>query len=261
MNINTGKTIRLGNLINPNNQRALWLDLSITGEVGAKMSFRDFYKNITVLGQHCDGAIVNPGFLEKAGELFGGAQRWAPIVRADWTNYRRPDGFCLPGKPIQRVMICDVEDALRLGAEAICARFIMDVDDAFEAENVLSISRLVRAAEPQGLPVIAEICPVGENINGRDFGAIVKLGIACLLEAGVEALIIPACLPEIQAEIAAWVDIPLIIKTDKLPDVTTLINSTNGFLLRETSIGEPAFAAELEELYCRMQTREGGVCR
>lgn len=259
MNINTGKTIRLGNLINPKDQRALWLDLSIAGEIGVKESFRDFYKNIAVLGQHSDGAIVNPGLLEKAGELFGGARRWAPIVRADWTNYRRPAEFCLPGKPIQRVMICDVEDALRLGAEAICARFIMGVSDEFESENVQSISRLARAAESCGLPVIAEICPVGENINGRDFGAIVKLGVACLLEAGVEVLIIPACSSESLAEITAWVDIPLIIKTDKLPDIGVPIN--NGYLLDENMIARPEFIAELEELYCRIHTGTGGKCQ
>ncbi|PIS27497.1 MAG: hypothetical protein COT43_10260 [Candidatus Marinimicrobia bacterium CG08_land_8_20_14_0_20_45_22] len=82
MNISTGKAIRLGNLINPKDRRALWLDLSIAGKTGAKTSYRDFYKTIAVLGQHCDGAIVNPGFLEKAGELFGGTRRWAPIVLA-----------------------------------------------------------------------------------------------------------------------------------------------------------------------------------
>jgi len=257
--INTGKTIRLGHLINPDNQRALWLDLSIAGEIGAKTSFRDFYNIITVLGQHCDGAIVNPGFLEKAGELFGGTRRWAPIVRADWTNYRRSAGFCLPGKPIQRVMVCDAEDALRLGAEAICARFIMGVSDEFESENVQSIARLTRAAEPCGLPVIAEICPVGENIKGRDFGAVVKLGIACLLEAGVDVLIIPPCAPESLTEITAWVDIPLILKTDKLPDIDFPIN--NGYLLSENMIAGPEFAVELDELYGRMHTGEGGECR
>ena len=259
MNINTGKTIRLGNLIDPKDQRALWLDLTIAGETGGMVSYQDFYKAIAGFSQYCDGAIVNPGFLEKAGELFGGARRWAPIVRADWTNYRRPDGFCLPGKPIQRVMICDVEDALRLGAEAICARFIMGVSDEFESENIKSVSHLARVAESCGLPVIAEICPVGENINGRDFGAIVKLGVACLLEAGVEVLIIPACSSESLAEITAWVDIPLIIKTDKLPDTGVPIN--NGYLLDENMIARPEFVTELEELYCRIHTGEEGKCQ
>jgi DhnA family fructose-bisphosphate aldolase class Ia len=256
---NTGKIIRLGNLINPQDQRALWLDLSISGEFGAQTSFQNFIKIIAVLGQHADGAIVNPGFLEKSAELFGGAYRWAPIVRADWTNYRRPDGFCLPAKPIQRVMVCDVEDALRLGAEAICARFIMGVSDEFEAENVQSIARLARAAEPCGLPVIAEICPVCENIKNRDFGAVVKLGVACLLEAGVDVLIIPPCTPESLAEISAWVDIPLILKTDKLPDIDFPIN--NRYLLSENMITGPEFAAELEELYCRIHTGKGGECQ
>jgi class I fructose-bisphosphate aldolase len=259
LSINTGKTIRLGNLINPNNQHAIWLDLSITGEVGAKTSFQDLYKNIAVLGQYSDGVIVNPGLLEKAADFFGGARRWTPIIRADWTNYRRPAEFCLPGKPIRRVMICDVEDALRLGADAVCARFIMGVSDEFESENVQSIARLTRAAEPCGLPVIAEICPVGENIRGRDFGAIVKLGVACLLEAGVDILIIPPCTPESLAEITAWSDIPLIIKTDMLPEIGSSIK--NGYLLSEKMIERPEFVAEFEELYRRMYAYEGGLCQ
>ncbi|PIS27498.1 MAG: hypothetical protein COT43_10265 [Candidatus Marinimicrobia bacterium CG08_land_8_20_14_0_20_45_22] len=158
-------------------------------------------------------------------------------------------------------MICDPEDALRLGAEAICARFIMGVGDEFEAANVQSIARLARAAEPQGLPVIAEVCPVGEKISGRDFGTVVKLGIACLLEAGVEVLIIPTCAPESMAEIAAWVDISLIIKCDKLPDTVPLSKLSNGFLLSISLINESTFAVELEELYRQTHACKGGVCQ
>ena len=258
MKINTGKAIHLGNLIDPQDGRGLWLDLSAPAGIGVVEGLQNFSEAISQINTICDGVIVNPGTLEKSAELFGGARRSAPVVRVDWTNYRRGSNFCLPGKPIQHVMISDVEDALRLGAEAVLIRHIMGVEDEFEAENVSAIATLARESDRHGLPVIVEICPVGDQIRGKNFDAIVKLGVACMLEAGVDGLIVPPCSPDVLREIGEWADIPLILKSDELPELNQLESVfTAGFagiLLSEAILGKSDFIADLANLYNRIHS-------
>lgn len=170
----------------------------------------------------------------------------------------RDKEFCLPATDIRRVTISNVEDALNIGATAILVRYIMGMEDEFEAENVRSISLLARSADRNGLPVIVEICPTGDQIRGKNFDAIVKLGVACMLEAGVDGLIVPPCSPDVLREIGDWADIPLILKTDELPALNQLESVfTTGFagiLLSEAILGKSDFIADLANLYNRIHS-------
>jgi len=212
LNINVGKTIRLGGLFDPTDHRSLIIDTSKTASVGAVPGLENFEKTVSKINTICDGIIVNPGQLEHHADLLGGA-RWAtPIVRLDWTNYFRDESFCLPAADIHRVMISGVEDALRMGASAAVMRYLMGFDDEFEAENVRSVSQQAKDAYRESLPFIVEICPLGPKVDTHNYNGTVKLGVACMLEAGVDVLILPDCSPELLREIADWSDIPVIIR-------------------------------------------------
>jgi len=260
LKINVGKTIRIGDIINPDNQRGLWIDTSITASVGSVTGLENFRDTISIINTHCDGIIVNPGQLEHQAELLGGSRRAAPIVRLDWTNYFRDERFCLPAKQIHRVLISSIEDALTLGASAAVVRYLMGLDDEFEAKNVQSISFTAKEAYRESLPLIVEICPVGEKVDARNFDNTIKLGVACILEVGADCLIIPECSSETIREIGNWVDIPVLFKNSKVPDLAmqnqVLNAGLSGFLIDETIFADSGYSKELQNCFENIHSKK-----
>lgn len=260
MKINIGKTIRLGDLIDPTDHRSLVIDTSITASVGAVSGLENFKETVSKINTICDGIIVNPGQLEHYGELLGGSHRASPIVRLDWTNYYRDRSFCLPAKQIHRILISSVDDALTVGASATVVRYLIGMDDEFEAENVRSISLTAKDAYREALPLIVELCMVGEKVNDKNFDGAVKLGVACMLEVGADGLIIPECSPETTQEIGAWADIPVLLRSSEIPDLTMQNHVFNGgfsgILLRENIFSESGFAKKISNCFNNIHTKE-----
>lgn len=212
MIVNTGKMVRLHDLINPRTDNCLLVDTSVTSGVGAVEGLEHFHDTVTGINEICDGIIVNPGQLEHHAELFGGSRRATPLVRLDWTNYFRKADFCLPAKTVYRIMISDVEDALQLGASAGVVRYMMGFDDDFEARNIESISHVAKKAYREAFPILVEIGPFGYKVSQHNLEDTIKLGVACMLEIGIDGIIIPDCPIEIMRIIGEWTDIPVIIR-------------------------------------------------
>ena len=70
--------------------------------------------------------------------------------------------FFLPGIPNRDYQIAFIEDALRLGADAIA--MTITVGTEHQGELAAMLGRLVRDAAPVGLPVITHIYPKGELV-------------------------------------------------------------------------------------------------
>jgi DhnA family fructose-bisphosphate aldolase class Ia len=70
--------------------------------------------------------------------------------------------FFLPGIPRRDYQIGFVEDALRLGADAVA--MTITVGTEHQGELAAMLGRLVRDAAPVGLPVITHIYPKGEMV-------------------------------------------------------------------------------------------------
>lgn len=260
MKINVGKTIRFGDLFNPDDRRCLGVDTSVAASVGAVSGLENFRSSINDITRICDAVIVNPGQLEHHAEMLGGSHQAAPIVRLDWTNYFRDKQFCLPAKQIHRVMISSIGDALTLGASAAVVRYLMGMDDEFEAENVQSISFTAKDAYRESLPLIIEICPVGEKVDTRNFDNTIKLGVACMLEVGADGLIIPECSSATIREIGCWADIPVLIKLLKVPDLTMQNQAfkagLSGFLIDETILSNSGFAQTLRSCFENIHSKK-----
>ena len=252
MNINVGKTIRLGDLFDPTDHSSLIIDTSITASLGAVSGLENIKKTVSKINTICDGIIVNPGQLEHHADLLGGARRAAPIVRLDWTNYTRDESFCLPAVDIHRVLISGVEDALRLGASAVLMRYLMGFDDEFEAENVQSVSLQAKDAYRESLPFIVEICPLGPKVDTHNYDGTLKLGVACMLEAGADVLILPDCSPELLREIANWSDIPVIIRIKNSKDSDKvkqkMITGISGVLISEELFDDMEYQETLRQI-------------
>jgi len=217
VNINVGKNIRMSDFIDSKDNRCLMLDLTVPSSVGARPGTEDISETLGTCSSVFDGIILNPGQLEHHATLIGGKMRAAPLVQIDWTNaFRDKDSF-LPASAVTRVTISDGEDALRLGASGVVARFLLGFGEDLESESIQSISLLARECYRLSLPLVVDIQPVGDKISDDNFLGSVKLGTSFMMEAGADALILPDCDAETCSLLGKWVTIPVLLRLEGIP--------------------------------------------
>jgi DhnA family fructose-bisphosphate aldolase class Ia len=217
VNINVGKNIRMSDFIDSKDKRCLMLDLTLSSSVGAQPGTEDISEPLRKYVGTFDGIILNPGQLEHHATLIGGKMRAAPLVRIDWTNaYRDKDSF-LPASTVTRVTISDGKDALRLGASAVVATFLLGFGEDLESESIQSISLLARECYRLSLPLIVDIRPIGDKVTDDNYMGSIKLGTSFMMEAGADALILPDCDAETCALLGKWATIPVLLRLDDIP--------------------------------------------
>ena len=195
------------------------LDLTVSSSVGSAPGMEDISAVLSRTNTLFDAMILNPGQLEHHSALIGGKMRAAPLVRIDWTNAYRDKEFCLPASAVTRVEMSDGEDALRLGASAVVATFLLGFGEDLEAENIRSISLLARECYRLSLPLVVDIRPIGDKITSDNYTGSIKLGTSFMMEAGADALILPDCDAETCALIGGWSTIPVVLRLDEIPDI------------------------------------------
>jgi DhnA family fructose-bisphosphate aldolase class Ia len=213
MQTHIGKSIRISDILN---SKSLLLDTTIASCVGATPHLEDLPGVLHNCNGIFDGIIVNPGQMEHLSTELSGKNRAAPLVRVDWTNAYRDEDFCLPASDVKRVEISQAEDIMALGGSAAVATLLMGFGDEFEAENIRSISRLLRASYELSLPVFIDVRPIGPAVNEVNFEDTIKLSVSFMMEAGADALIVPDCSQETLKLIGSWSTVPVIVRSDQL---------------------------------------------
>lgn len=211
MQTHIGKSIRLSDILHTN---STLLDTTITSSIGATPNLENLKKTLHQCSRIFNGIILNPGQMAHLAGEMGGKNRAAPLVRIDWTNAYRDANFCLPVSEVKRVEISNAKDVMQLGGSAAVATLLMGFSDDFEAENVQSISKLLRESYDLSLPVIVDIRAVGPKISDVNFEDTVKLGVSFMMEGGADALIIPQCSDDCLKLITKWATVPVVVRTD-----------------------------------------------
>lgn len=262
MEIDIGKTIRISDFVDAVDGRALILDTTLPGSVGATPGLEHAAEALQEVTDIVDGLIVNPGQAEHHADLLGGRRRASPLVRVDWSNAFRGQDFCLPASEFKHLFISDAEDAMALGASAAVASFFMGYGDEAEARNIESLSLLARECTRLALPLVVDIRPIGFKVGPHNFEESVKLGLSFMQELGADVLIIPPCSAGTCATIGNWIAVPVLVRLEEFPDN----EQVNGFLaagLRGLVLGEKVFAArgyveQLESLAHHLHPRRLG---
>lgn len=221
MQAHIGKSIRISDILN---SKSLLLDTTIASCVGATPHLEDLPGELHNCNGIFDGIIVNPGQMEHLSTELSGKNRAAPLVRVDWTNAYRDQDFCLPVSNVKRVEISQAEDVMALGGAAAVVTLLMGFGDEFEAENIRSISRLIRASYEMSLPIFVDIRPIGPGVNEVNFEDTIKLSVSFMMEAGADVLIVPNCSHEMLKLIGNWSTIPVIVRSDQLLSLTEVEN-------------------------------------
>lgn len=188
--LNSGKTIRLGRILHPQRSRAAVVAFDHGLHLGAIPGVADPGAMLEHLAEAgADAFLVAPGQARMYASVFTGRGAPALILRVDWTNrWRAPEAL---GSKEGRVrMIASVEDALRLGADAVLSYVFFGYGDPdVEARQVEVVARLTAACEALGVGCILEPMArgklVGDDIYRADH---IALGARIASELGADLL-------------------------------------------------------------------------
>lgn len=165
MSANYGKAIRMGRIINPKSGRAVCVAFDHGLDIGPMPGIVDARKAMAKLVEGgADAVLVAPGIARLCADMFTGKNAPALILRLDWTNIWRPIEHLSYAEGRTRV-IATVEDALRLGADAVLSFMFIGYDDPdVEADEVAKNGLIARQCEVLGIPHFME--PMARGAKG-----------------------------------------------------------------------------------------------
>jgi fructose-bisphosphate aldolase, class I len=153
----TGKALRLSRILKGGGQRSASFAFDHGLQGAALDGALDLQAGIALaVGAHLDAIILSPGALERAGELLASHARPSVIMRVDQTTMWRLGGLTGSNEGHTR-LIASVEDAVRLGADAvICYMFTGHKDPRLEVKSVEIAGEVASRARRWGMPIIVE---------------------------------------------------------------------------------------------------------
>ncbi|MBN1679677.1 MAG: fructose-bisphosphate aldolase [Anaerolineae bacterium] len=187
---NAGKMIRLGRVIDPSDQRAAVVAFDHGLHIGIIPGVENPGDTLALLaGAGADAFLVGPGVARTFAHVFAGHGAPGLILRLDWTNrWRSPD--MLGSEEGRGRLIASVEDAARLGADAVLVYMFVGYEDPdAEARQVEDVARLAQACERLGIGCIIEPMPRGKRADHDIYGAdFVAMGARMACEIGADVL-------------------------------------------------------------------------
>lgn len=150
-----GKQIRLERIINRNTRRTVIVPMDhgmSIGPISGLINVRDAIQKVSEGGAN---AIVEHKGLVKAGHRGQGKDIGLIIHLSASTS--------LSTYPNAKTLICTVEEALKLGADAVSIQ--VNLGNGGEKEMLRDFGRVSYDARTWGMPLLAMIYPRGENIK------------------------------------------------------------------------------------------------
>jgi 2-amino-4,5-dihydroxy-6-oxo-7-(phosphooxy)heptanoate synthase len=151
----TGKALRISRLSRHNDNRFMFIPLDHSfseGPIAANSGFSELVREIVAGG--ADGLIVHKG---RARTLpVEVLNRCALIVHLSASTRHAPEAN-------DKVLVGDVEDALRIGADAVSVH--INIGSHTEKEQLADVGAIASACDRWGMPLIAMVYPRGPRIS------------------------------------------------------------------------------------------------
>ena len=190
MTADCGKALRLGRIIDPKSKRAVCVAFDHGLDIGPMPGIVDARAAMAKLVEGgADAVLVSPGVARLCADQFCGKDAPALILRLDWTNIWRPIDQLSYAEGRTR-LIASVEDAVRLGADAVLTFMFVGYDDPdVEADEVAKNGEISRACEALGMPHFIEPMARGRKIASRAMeDEIIAFHVRMAAELGADAI-------------------------------------------------------------------------
>jgi class I fructose-bisphosphate aldolase len=173
-----GKTVRINRLKNPISQRIFTVAMDHAPSYGILQGLENIQGLLRVVVENePDAILLMKGVAENCYQLVAG--KIPLLLKCSMLS---------PFHPQHDIVVSSVEDALRLGADAIA--MAVTFGSAHQAEILSNLALLVKEAEKVGLPVIVHAYPNGELIPPSERYTVAQVGYASrvAMELGVDII-------------------------------------------------------------------------
>lgn len=182
-----GKTLRLSRILRPDTGNGIIVAMDhglFLGPIAGVENIREAVDRV-VAGKP-DAVQVSAGTAHAVANLLHGKNAPAFVLRVDATNIWRSHPEPKEG---YHVTVAKVEDAVRLGADAVVTFFFVGYEtDGQEAENLERLSLLASSCRDLGMPLIAEPLVIEKGAHAVRDPERIKLAVRIANEIGVDAL-------------------------------------------------------------------------
>jgi len=171
-----GKQIRMERIMDRNSGRTILVPLDHGVSVGPIEGIIDIKDSVDKVAAGGANAIIEHKGLVGAGHRRKGADIGLIIHLSASTS--------LSPHPHSKTLVCSVEEALKLGADAVSIH--VNIGDHQEKEMLNDFGRVAYEARTWGMPLIAMVYPRGENIKDEYDVKVVKHAARVAGEMGAD---------------------------------------------------------------------------
>jgi predicted phospho-2-dehydro-3-deoxyheptonate aldolase len=231
-----GKAIRLERIINRASRRTVIVPMDHGMTMGPIPGISDIKETINKMVEGGANAILLHKGMVEAGHR-GGGKDVGLIVHLSASTSLSP---C----PNAKVLVCTVEEAVRLGADAVSVH--VNLGDAMDTAMIRDTGVVSKACREWGMPLVAMIYTRGEKIKDQFDVTHVKQAARVGAELGADIVkVVYTGNPETFREVVEGCPVPVVIaggekmETDK--DLLAMVEGALGAGAAGVSIGRNAF--------------------
>ncbi len=153
----TGKQIRMERIFNRNTKKTVIVPMDHGVTVGPIEGLIDMKKTVNAIASGGANAIVVHKGIVRAGHR-GGGKDVGLIIHLSGSSTLSP-------YPNAKTLICTVEEAIKIGADAVSIQ--VNVGNANDNEMLRDLGQTARIASEWGIPLLAMMYPRGEKIKNE----------------------------------------------------------------------------------------------
>ncbi|MHC1631039.1 MAG: 2-amino-3,7-dideoxy-D-threo-hept-6-ulosonate synthase [Methanotrichaceae archaeon] len=243
---NIGKSIRLERILDRKTHRTIIvpMDHGVTvGPIDGLIDLRDTVEKVAEGGAN---AVLGHIGLPLHGHR-GYGRDIGLIIHLSASTNLGPD-------PNHKVLVTSVEDAVRIGADAVSIHVNVGAED--EAQMLMDLGKVARTCDYWGMPLLAMMYPRGPKVKSEHDGEYVKHAARIGSELGVDMVKTNYTgSPETFKEVVKGCSVPVVIaggpKMDTERQVLEMVYDAIGVGASGVSIGRNIFQAEDPALFVK----------
>ena len=173
---NIGKNIRIERIIDRDTRRTIIIPMDHGLSVGTIQGLENMAEMVDKVSIGGANAVLEHSGMVGAGHRRQGGDIGLIIHLSGATN--------LSIDPNRKVLVCSVERALKMGADAVSIHVNIGADD--EPEMLQDASKVVESCREWGVPLLAMMYPRGKNIKNENDPEVVNIAVRAGAELGAD---------------------------------------------------------------------------
>ncbi|TXT61869.1 MAG: 2-amino-3,7-dideoxy-D-threo-hept-6-ulosonate synthase [Promethearchaeota archaeon] len=174
--MNLGKSIRIERIINRESKRTIIIPMDHGLSMGTIEGLEDMASMVDKVAIGGADAVLEHSGMVGAGHRKHGRDIGL-IIHLSGATKLAPD-------PNKKVLVCSVERALKMGADAVSIHINIGADD--EPEMLQDAHKVVESCREWGVPLLAMIYPRGRKIDEEHHPDVVNIAVRAGAELGAD---------------------------------------------------------------------------